>query len=84
MTEKRFTGHYNEFLTWFEDNGEKMSHQQIITTLNQLNDENKQLKQENERLRNKNNRLHKDWDKLYLLVLDKGFTEDEILKELRR
>ena len=51
---KRFTGHYNEFLTWFEDNGEKMTHQQILNTLNELADENEQLKKENERLKNWN------------------------------
>ena len=35
-------------------------------------------------LKRKNKRLHRDWDKLYDLCLDKGCTEDEIIKEMER
>lgn len=43
-----------------------------------------ELHEENQRLKRKNKRLHRDWDKLYDLCLDKGCTEDEIIKELER
>ena len=39
---------------------------------------------ENNRLERKNQRLHQDWDKMYRLCLDEGFTEDKIIKELER
>jgi hypothetical protein len=79
-----------EYHTWFEDD--------LLGLLNSLSDENEQLKKEisnrdevNKRLQNYNNRkraenerLHRDWDKLYQLCLDKGFTEDELIKELER
>lgn len=42
------------------------------------------LHEDNQRLIRKNKRLHRDWDKLYDLCLDKGCTEDEIIKEMER
>lgn len=73
MTEnKRFTGHYNEFLTWFEDNGEKMTHQQILNTLNELADENEQLKKELNQIKKSNSQDD------YIDFLEK---QNEMLKE---
>ena len=51
MSEKRFTRVMNEFLTSFEDNGVKMTHQEIVDTLNALYCEREQLKDENEQLK---------------------------------
>ena len=76
MTAKRFTMTYNEFLTSFEDNGVKMTHEEIVHMLNRLYED-------NQRLRNKNRRLYKDWDKLYQHIIDMQLmTEEEILKVL--
>lgn len=51
----------------------------------------KELEKENERLQNCIHRkrvavkwLKRDYDKLYQLCLDKGFTEEELTKELDR
>lgn len=72
MTNKRFTMTYNEFLTSFEDNGVKMTHEEIVHMLNRLYED-------NQRLRNKNRRLHKLWE-----LCREHMTDEEIIKELNR
>lgn len=53
-------------------------------TAREIVDELNALYEETQRLKRKNKRLHRDWDKLYDLCLDKGCTEDEIIKEMER
>ncbi len=57
---------------------------QLFTEYSELQVDNEQLRSECQRLRRKNKRLHQDWDKIYRLCLEKGFTEEEIIKELER
>ena len=44
----------------------------------------KKLQNHCERKIAENKRLHRDWDKIYQLCLDMGYTEEEIIKELER
>jgi len=61
---------------------DSMTGDEVINTLNNQCESINLLQQDNTRLRQKNKRLHQDWDKIYRLCLDKGFTEEEIIKEL--
>ena len=65
-------------------NGQSRQLKKLSEENEQLLEENEQLRSEYQRLRRKNKRLHQDWDKMYRLCLDEGFTEDEIIKELER
>lgn len=56
----------------------------LIDLLNEFSKENEQLRSDCQRLIRKNKRLQKDSGKLYQLCLEKGFTDDEIIKELER
>lgn len=63
----------------------------LCTLLNEQDERIRELEKENERLQNCIHRkrvavkwLKRDYDKLYQLCLDKGFTEEELIKELDR
>lgn len=71
--------------------GSKYWSDKATEMIKELQDENEQLKKELKSYKNfsdrklaENKRIHKDWDKLWQLCKDKGFTEEELIKELER
>lgn len=71
MSEKRFTTDYSDLLkndkTFIKMDNERLTYEEIVDLLNELNDENNELEKENEKL------------KKWLLLYD----EDEVDKYLR-
>lgn len=68
-----------------------LSDKEVNQLLNEQDKRIKELEKENERLQNCIHRkrlavkwFKRDYDKLYQLCLDKGFTEEELIKELDR
>lgn len=62
----------------------ELSEKELIKLLNKQNERIIELSEYTSRLVRKNERLHRDWDKLWEVCLDKGFTEEELIKELER
>ena len=58
--------------------------EEIVLTLNLLEKQVTNLTSGIKRCRNSNRLLHRDFDRLWEMCLDKGWTEDELIKELEQ
>ena len=58
--------------------------EEIVATLNVLEIQVNGLTNGIKRCRNSNRLLHRDFDRLWEMCIDKGWTEDELIKELEQ
>ena len=84
-------GYYHNYTGICKDKEENFTTNEVVDKLNEQDGRIKKLEKENERLQNCIHRkrlavkwVKRDYDKLYQLCLDKGCTEDEIIKEMER